>query len=138
MTDFHFSDHVDSDDHQSYVDAATHGSGFGTVDTTHVDPGEDDPDGRGATYTRYDFDSDGNVDMMVVDEDSDGHPETIYRDIDDNGHWDEIQHDYNEDGRFENVWRDTDHDGYVDTIATDANGDGNPEVVQRDTVLQRH
>jgi hypothetical protein len=127
MTEFELAD----DHHLEHIQAALAGTGHATVETSHVGPGEDG--GPTATYTRYDFDGDGNVDLMVVDEDSDGRPETIYRDIDDNGHWDEIQHDYDEDGRFENVWRDTDHNGYIDTIETDTNGDGHPEVIQRDT-----
>ena len=72
------------DHHLEHIQAALEGTGHTTVETSTVGPGEDG--GPTATYTRYDFDSDGNVDMMVVDEDSDGHPETIFRDIDDNGH----------------------------------------------------
>jgi hypothetical protein len=133
VPDFVFepSEYVTSDD--LHADVVADSGGHATVEQHQVPPREDDPDGPTATYTTYDYDSDGNVDMMVVDGDSDGRPETIYRDTDDDGRWNEIQHDYNEDGRFENVWRDTDGNGYVDAIATDSDGDGHPEITRRDT-----
>ena len=81
-------------------------------------------------HIRYDYDGDGNAELVTVDDNNDGVPDTVSRDDDDNGHVEAIFHDYNHDGRFENVWRDTDGDGSIDTITDDADGDGNPEKTQ--------
>jgi hypothetical protein len=96
VTDFLADDH-----HLEHIEAAVDGTGHATVETGHIDPGEDG--GPTATYTRYDFDTD-------------GYPEVTRRDTD-------------SDGSFETTVYDRDSDGHIDAIGYDSDGDGRPDSV---------